>query len=205
MEFLLSLLLLFPVFMMAVVIHEVSHGWAALRLGDDTALRAGRLTLNPLKHIDPIGTVVLPLALVFFRSPFVFGWAKPVPVSFLDLAHPKRDMIWVGAAGPLSNFLMAGATASLLRWAAPFLPEWIQALAQYFVLVNLVLGTFNLLPIPPLDGSRILAGILPASWARRLLALEPWGIVLVLAALYLGVMERFLWPLVRLLLKGLGV
>ncbi len=171
MEFFLSLLFLFPIFMAAVVIHEVSHGWVALWLGDDTALRAGRLTLNPLKHIDPLGTIALPLLLVFLRSPFVFGWAKPVPVQFLNLRNPKRDMIWVGAAGPLSNFLLAGISAWALRQMSPILPELIEALLRFFILVNLVLGTFNLFPIPPLDGSRVLTGLLPASLSMVLDAL----------------------------------
>lgn len=205
MEFFLSLLFLFPIFMAAVVIHEVSHGWVALWLGDDTALRAGRLTLNPLKHIDPLGTIALPLLLVFLRSPFVFGWAKPVPVQFLNLRNPKRDMIWVGAAGPLSNFLLAGISAWALRQMSPILPELIEALLRFFILVNLVLGTFNLFPIPPLDGSRVLTGLLPASLARVLDALEPWGMFLVLIALYLGVMDKFLWPMVTFLFERLGI
>ena len=198
-------LMVFPLFMLAVIIHELSHGLAALYFGDDTARRAGRLTLNPLKHIDPVGTILLPLFLRLMQSPFVFGWAKPVPVNPLNLRHPRRDMLWVGAAGPASNFLMAAAAAAALKGAASWLPLLAAELGKYFVLVNLVLGTFNLLPIPPLDGSRVLAGVLPVRWAGIFIFLERWGFLLVILLLYVGLIDRVLWPAVSLFARWLGL
>ena len=206
MEFrLASFLLLLPFFILAVVIHEVSHGWVALQLGDSTALTAGRLTLNPLKHIDLMGTILLPVLLLVLHSPFVFGWAKPVPINILNLRHPKRDMLWVGAAGPAANFFLAVVGALLVRAGAPWMPPLLVGLLKYLVLINLILGTFNLLPIPPLDGSRVLAGLLPLSAARWLFALERWGIILVMGLLYFGVLDRILWPAVTFLAKVLGL
>lgn len=199
-----AFLVLFPLFMIAVMVHEVSHGVAALRLGDPTAKLAGRLTLNPLKHIDPIGTVILPLLLLFLKAP-VFGWARPVPINPAYLRRPRRDLLWVGAAGPAANFALAVVTAAVLQWTGPFLPGWILAPLRYLVLINLVLGTFNLLPIPPLDGSRILTSLLPARYARYMLALERWGFVIVMLLLYVGVIDRFLWPAVSFLVDFLGV
>ena len=201
---LIGFLLTFPVFIMAVIAHEVSHGWVALRLGDPTALRAGRLTLNPLRHIDWIGTVFLPAFLLLIRSPFLFGWAKPVPINPAYFQHPRRDLVWVGVAVPLANFILALTAAWLIRSFGEGSPAWAGVLS-YFVLINLVLGTFNLLPIPPLDGSRILTGLLPFPLARGMAALEPWGISLLLALMYLGFVDRWIWPLVELFLKILGV
>ena len=202
---LLGFFLLFPFFLIAVVVHEVSHGWVALWRGDQTALAAGRLTLNPFRHIDPIGTVVLPLVLLWAKAPFVFGWAKPVPVNFFNLRNPKRDMLWVGAAGPAANFILACGLALLLKGGGFILPPWGIGLLEYLILVNLVLGTFNLIPVPPLDGSRILAGLLPPRLAVRVLALEPWGVVLVLILMVSGLVNRILWPVVRFLAGLLGV
>ncbi len=191
--------------MMAVVIHEVSHGWVALSLGDPTAKEAGRLTLNPLKHMDPVGTVALPLVLLLLRAPFVFGWAKPVPINPFLLRHPKRDLLWVGLAGPAANLALAVVAAALVQILGPARFPLAASLLRTLALISLVLGTFNLLPIPPLDGSRILASLLPAQAARLLLLLEQWGIVLVVALLYLGVLDRVLWPIVRFLARALGV
>lgn len=204
MSFLLPFLLLFPLFMLAVMVHEVSHGLVALRLGDPTALQAGRLTLNPLKHIDPVGTVVLPLILVSLNLP-AFGWAKPVPINVFNLRHPKWDMLWVGAAGPAANFALALAGAALLRFLGTGIPALAAELVRYLVLVNLVLGTFNLLPIPPLDGSRVLTGLLPVPLARFVLSAERWGFLLVFLLLYLGVLDRVIWPVVQLLARALGL
>ncbi len=205
MESVFSFLFLFPLFMLAVIVHEVSHGWLALRLGDPTALNAGRLTLNPLKHVDPVGTVLLPLVMLAMRAPFVFGWAKPVPINAMNLRHPKRDMLWVGVAGPAANFLLAFGVALGLQLAGGWVPPVGVSLAKTLILINLVLGTFNLVPIPPLDGSRILVGILPPVAAKALLSLESWGIVVVFGLLYLGFMDRILWPMVSLLARFLGV
>ena len=196
-------LLIFPLFIMAVVVHEVSHGLVAEALGDPTARRAGRLTLNPLRHVDPIGTVLLPLFLRLIHAPFVFGWAKPVPINFANLRHPKRDVLWIGAAGPAANFLLAGGTALLLKMAGPALPAVAAGLLRYLALINLMLGTFNLLPVPPLDGSRVLVGLLPARWAVGFLLLERWGIVLVMLLLYSGVIDRVIWPTVAWLAQVL--
>ncbi len=198
-------LAVFPLFIMAVVLHEVSHGWVALRFGDTTALTAGRLTLNPLKHVDLFGTVILPILLVAFKAPFVFGWAKPVPIDMRNFRRPRRDMLWVGAAGPATNFLLAVGAAFFLRLSAGFVHPVAVYLLKYFVVMNLVLGTFNLIPIPPLDGSRILTGLVPLKLAVVMLAFERWGVLVVLALLYLGVLDRILWPVVSMLAKLLGV
>lgn len=198
-------LLLFPFFMLAIIVHEVSHGLVALSLGDPTARDAGRLTLNPLKHIDPIGTLALPIFLTVVNSPFIFGWAKPVPVNALNLRHPKRDMLWVGAAGPAANFAMALAGAAVIALGGESLPALALGMAKYAVLVNLVLGTFNLLPVPPLDGSRVLTGILPVPLARQVLAAERWGFLLLLGLLYFGVLDKLVWPVVGFLAKALGL
>ena len=201
----LGFLLLFPIFMMAVVVHEVSHGCVALVLGDRTALVAGRLTLNPFKHIDPVGTFLLPLLLVFIRAPFVFGWAKPVPVNVMNLHSPKRDIFWVGAAGPAANFSLAILVAVLLKAIGAAAPLWLMVGAKYLILINLVLGIFNLIPIPPLDGSRILTGLLPSRFAKQVLSLERWGTLLVVILLAFGFIDKVLQPLVSFLAKLLGV
>ncbi len=205
MDFLMGFLLLFPLFMIAVMVHEVSHGWVALLLGDPTAKQAGRLTFNPLRHIDPVGTLLLPIILLLARAPFVFGWAKPVPINPYHLRRPKQDMLWVGLAGPASNFILAAMLAFMLRVSGSALPELAEAMVTYLILINLVLGVFNLLPIPPLDGSRILVGLLPVSLARHVLKLERWGILIVFALIYFGILRRFLWPTVTFLADALGV
>lgn len=205
-EMIAGLLFLLPLFMMAVVVHEVSHGVVANFLGDPTAKQAGRLTLNPLRHIDPFGTVLLPILLKVFNAPFVFGWAKPVPVDYRNLRHPKSGMFWIGAAGPVSNYLMAGAAALILKAAGPgALPPLADSLLRYFALINIVLGTFNLLPVPPLDGSRILTGLLPDRLAAGMLMLERWGMVLLVAMLYFGIVNKVVWPVVERLALILGL
>lgn len=205
METLTGWLFIFPLFVMAVVVHEVSHGWVALRLGDRTALESGRLTLNPLRHIDPIGTVALPLFLRLVDAPFVFGWAKPVPINPLNFRHPRRDMLWVGAAGPAANLALASAAALFSHVGQPLLPGLGIALLKYLAVINVVLGVFNLLPVPPLDGSRILLGMLPRAWAGILLLLERWGILLVFLLLYSGALDRILSPAVGFLIRLLGL
>ena len=191
--------------MICVTIHEVSHGVVALRCGDTTALNAGRLTLNPLKHIDPMGTVILPLFLILFHLP-VFGWAKPVPINPARMRHPKQDILWVGIAGPISNFLCAASAAVLLKIiSGNAWPPLLADLTRTFIVMNLILGVFNLIPVPPLDGSRILIGLLPPAAARFLLVMEKWGILIVLLLISLGWIDRFLWPLVAALAKVLGL
>lgn len=187
------------VFLVTVTMHEYCHGLLADRLGDPTAREAGRLTLNPLRHIDPFWTVLLP-ALLFFstRGEFVIGMARPVPVNFLNLRNPKRDMIWVAAAGPLANFSLAVFLAVLFKfYPLPFF--------LYAVYFNLGLGIFNLIPIPPLDGSRILTGLLPTFLAVPYLKLEPFGFLLVLALYFSGLLYTILLPGIHFFCKMLGI
>ena len=155
----------------AITFHEAAHGYVASRLGDDTAKARGRVTLNPFAHIDLVGTIAIPTILYLIRAPFLFGWAKPVPVSWQNLRHPKRDMMLVAAAGPLMNFLLAAGFAAvavglgLADVKAP--PPWLLDTLAMGVAFNLWIGAFNLIPIPPLDGSKVVAGLLPDSWAAR--------------------------------------
>jgi Zn-dependent protease len=190
--------------LVAVIFHEVAHGYVAYGLGDDTAKRAGRLTLNPLPHIDPIGSVALPLLLLVTNAGFLFGWAKPVPVDFARLRQPKRDMVLVAAAGPLTNFALAAASALLFRAVTAGGMHGHEALferllfpvamiAQRSVLMNVFLGVFNLIPIPPLDGGRVLTGLLPTDLARRFARVEPFGFLILLLLL----MSQTLGLLVR--------
>lgn len=173
------------IFAFTVTIHEVSHGYMAYVCGDATAKDAGRLTLNPLKHIDPVWTVLVPVALVLIHSPVLFGMAKPVPVNYMNLRNPKRDMLFVAAAGPVANILTAIALLTLLKIVA--LP-----ILSYMIVLNLVLAFFNLLPIPPLDGGRILASLLPPSLAYQFGKIERYGIFIVLLLLMTGFVHRFL-------------
>ena len=166
----------------AITLHEAAHGWMAWRLGDDTARRAGRLTFNPARHIDPFGTIILPALLLLMRAPFLFGYAKPVPVNFSRLRRPRRDMIWVAAAGPGSNLLMAWL-AALLMYATIVMPEaasgWALENLKNAILLNIVLAVFNMLPIPPLDGSRVVLGLLPPALAVRFARLDRYGMAVI--------------------------
>ena len=178
----------------AITIHEAAHGYAARHFGDNTAYAQGRITLNPLKHIDPVGTILMPLMLYFATSgAFLFGYAKPVPVNFGALRNPKRDMVWVALAGPASNFAQAIFWALMLVLLAgmgvqePFFIK----MAQAGILVNLVMWAFNLFPLPPLDGGRILVGLLPWKQAQMVSRLEPWGFFIVMALVLAGVVGTF--------------
>jgi Zn-dependent protease len=183
----------------AITLHEVAHGWVARALGDNTAHAAGRLSLNPLKHIDPVGTILVPLIFLLLPGNFLFGWAKPVPVSARNLLHPRRDMALVAAAGPLCNLAQAFCWGLLLKFVmaqgATDDGLWIglKLMATAGIVVNLVLMALNVLPVPPLDGSRVVAGLVPATWAYKLDRLEPYGLVILVALMVTGL----LGPLIR--------
>jgi len=183
----------------SVILHEVAHGYAALSLGDPTARAAGRLTLNPIKHMDPWGTVVLPLFLILIRSPFLVGWAKPVPVNPYLMRDPKRGMMLVGAAGPLANIALILLSALALRTlplsAVPLLFD----LFKYCCAINIILALFNLLPVPPLDGSKVVAGILPPKMRDAYVGLERYGIFIIIGLLYLGILDLVIVPLYRII------
>lgn len=202
---LLSFLLTFPLFLLALVVHEYAHGWVANKLGDPTARYSGRLTFNPMVHIDPVGTLLLPIFLLLMHSPVVFGWAKPVPINFSFLKNPKKDMFWVGIAGPMANFLAAVLLAGLLKM--PFLADIliIKFLLVQVAAINIILAVFNMIPVPPLDGSRILFSVLPNQLARKYIRLEPLGMFILLGLLWLGVVNKFIWPIVLWVMKLLGI
>lgn len=193
------MILLILLFLMTVVFHEFCHGYAAFLLGDDTAKRAGRLTLNPLRHIDPFWTVILP-AMLFFSSGgrFAIGMAKPVPVNFFNLRNPKRDMIWVALAGPLANILLAALLTPMFNRTG-------QAVWLYAVYFNLGLACFNLLPIPPLDGSKVVAGLLPAPVDRTYLKFEKAGYVIVLLLYFSGFLIKWILPPVNFFCRLLSL
>jgi Zn-dependent protease len=207
-----------PPVLAAIVFHEVSHGWVANRLGDPTAKQMGRLTLNPISHIDPFGTVLLPLLLIVVNAPFVFGYAKPVPVNFYNLNNPKRDMIWVALAGPLTNIILAtgsalalklllsmqmpanGALSSLL---VSFLTP-LALMARNSIIINVVLAVFNAFPLPPLDGGRVAVGLLPQPFSSMLARVEPFGFIILILLLMTNVLDVFMGPAVRFVLGLIG-
>lgn len=185
----------------AITLHEVAHGWVARALGDRTAEMLGRLSLNPIRHIDPIGTVVLPLIMLMLPGGFLFGWAKPVPVSMRNLRNPRRDMAIVAIAGPLSNLVMAIGWGILAKVAISMNPEegiWLGVLlmARAGIIINLVLMVLNMLPFPPLDGSRVLAGLLPEAQARAIDRLERYGLMILIVLMATGILSKIMiWPL----------
>ena len=172
----------------AITLHEAAHGWVAWKLGDDTAYRMGRVSFNPVRHIDFFGTLVLPGLMLLMQSPFLFGYAKPVPVNFAGLRQPRRDMIWVAAAGPGINIAMA-YLAALLLYATVLFPDtagdWMFQNLKNALVLNVVLAVFNLLPLPPLDGSRIVLGLLPPRLAARYAKLERYGMAIIIALIVL--------------------
>ncbi len=178
---------LLPV-VVAITFHEAAHGWVAERFGDPTARMLGRVTFNPIKHVDPFGTLILPGLLLLIGAPFLFGYAKPVPVNFARLRDPKRDMIWVALSGPGTNIGLAVVSAFLIH-AAVLLPPsvggWVVENLANAVLINVVLAVFNMLPLPPLDGGRVLTGLLPHAYAWRFARLERYGLLILLGLLFL--------------------
>ncbi|HVY67333.1 MAG TPA: site-2 protease family protein [Patescibacteria group bacterium] len=198
-----NIIVIFVILIFSAIVHEVCHGLVAERFGDDTAREQGRITLNPLPHIDPFGSILLPLLLLWAGSPIVFGAAKPVPVNFDNLKPRRLGMAMVALAGPLANYALAVVFALIIKLglsnsiATPILLE--------AVLINLVLGTFNLVPIPPLDGSKVLGAVLPERFTYWILSWERWGFVLVLLFLYLGWLEYILLPVIMGFSKLFGI
>lgn len=193
----------------AITVHETAHGWMALRLGDPTAMMLGRLTLNPIKHIDPVGTILVPGLMLLLPGNFLFGWAKPVPITWANLKQPKRDMAIVALAGPGSNLLMAIFWALVIRLGFLFNPSTSEA-AIYLIytgvagiFINTILMVLNLLPLPPLDGGRILTGLLPGPLSYRFGRIEPYGFIILIALLVTGILGMILWPFVMLVLAAM--
>jgi Zn-dependent protease len=190
--------------LLAITLHEAAHGYVARHFGDPTAYLAGRISLNPLRHVDPIGTILVPGAILVASkliggSAMLFGWAKPVPVDFARLRHPKKDMLWVAAAGPFANLLMALAWAGILKSTVTMEPGLLQAFlggnARAGIEINAVLMLLNLLPIPPLDGGRIAVSLLPHRLAWQFAKIEPYGMAILLVLLFTDILGRILGPL----------
>jgi Zn-dependent protease len=203
----------------AITVHEAAHGWAANKLGDPTAYSLGRVTLNPIAHIDPVGTIIFPLILIVMRSPFLFGWAKPVPVNPLNLRNPRRDNLWISAAGPISNMTVASLSLIIIvilklinpnvryflrayllgRGGLPqgFYPlEGLALILYFFAYINCLLAVFNLIPIPPLDGSGILMGFLSEEAIQKYERIRPFGFIILLALIYFGLLRIIMYPVV---------
>jgi Zn-dependent protease len=194
----------------AITLHEAAHGYAARHFGDYTAHNAGRISLNPLRHIDPIGTIAVPLVILVTSKlmgtgGILFGWAKPVPVNFGQLRHPKRDMLWVAAAGPGANLVMALGWAFVLRLALGMPESYfslpMQRMAQYGIGINVVLMVLNLFPLPPLDGGRIAVSLLPGHLAWQFARIEPYGFIILLMLLFTRVLDTVLSPFIRATLR----
>lgn len=194
----------------AITLHEVAHGWVANKLGDGTAKMLGRLTLNPIKHIDPVGTIAMPLIMLVLQTGFLFGWAKPVPVNMRNLKNPRRDMAIVAIAGPLANLAMAFFWALVMKIAISTLGDsgvgqGLKAMGEAGIIINLILFVFNLLPIPPLDGGRILSHFVPPTVSDMLDKLEPYGFFIVIGLLYFGVLNTILSPIISFFMKTIGI
>ncbi|UCC56461.1 MAG: site-2 protease family protein [Gammaproteobacteria bacterium] len=189
----------------AITVHETAHGWMALRLGDKTAMMLGRLTLNPLKHIDPVGTILVP-GLMLMLSGLMFGWAKPVPITWQNLGNPKRDMVLVAAAGPLANLLMAFFWAAAIRLGIMLGDIGIALIfmGAVGIFINTLLMALNMLPLPPLDGGRVLAGLLPGPLAYKFSRIEPYGFLILIVLLVTGILGKILIPIIWLVISLLA-
>ncbi|MFH1867663.1 MAG: site-2 protease family protein [Candidatus Omnitrophota bacterium] len=194
----------FVVLAFAITIHEFAHGWVAYKCGDPTAKYMGRLSLNPIRHIDPFGTIILPIILVTLHLPPI-GWAKPVPVNFNSLKNPKRDMLLVGLAGPAANFLMALCLSLFLKIFPILIATLFGQLFVFGIIINVVLGVFNLIPIPPLDGSRIITALLPWKYVPIYNKIQPYGFVLIIFLLWSGVLRNIVSVVVYFVIKFLGI
>lgn len=194
----------------AITLHEVAHGWVANKLGDGTAKMLGRLTTNPIKHIDPIGTIAMPLLMLVLQTGFLFGWAKPVPVNTRNFKNPRRDMAIVAIAGPLANLAMAIFWALFMKVAITTLGgdsgvgQGLREMGEAGIIINLILFIFNLLPIPPLDGGRILSHFLPPTASDMLDKIEPYGFFVVIGLVYFGVLNTIISPIISFFIGAIN-
>lgn len=187
-----------------MTVHEFSHGWVAYKLGDNTAKNSGRLTLNPLAHIDLVGTVLLPIFLfITTRGHFVFGYAKPVPINYWGLRNPRRDMGLIGLSGPLANFIFAILLSLIWKNLADI--SMFKFVIEYLITINVILGVFNLIPLPPMDGSRILSAILPPQLAQQYNRIEQYGFIILILFIASGLANIIVWPTVNMFLRFLGI
>lgn len=200
----MEMIFILIIFFFALTIHEYAHGWVAYKKGDQTAFYSGRLTLNPLAHIDPIGTVLFPIVLlVLSQGSFTFGWAKPVPINYRALNDPKKDIMWVGLAGPGANILLAIIISILIKIIP--LNNFLYHILNTGAFINILFAIFNLIPIPPLDGSRVMMGLLPTHLANEYSKLERFGFIILLGLLFLGIIDNVVLPIAIGVARVLGL